>query len=552
MENMMALKNAYAEIIFNITKEAAARVMLSEQKALAFQKDLDFTKQEALRMLLRLKQMSDATTSEAHITSLNQSRRIEELEAKLNETEGKILDLRAKIGQAYDPLDAVKNNNVHLSNFDVKDDVICCEIAANEIQQIISPLTSSQFNKRHNLTVPTPKDIAQLEKSFNYERNLSSVILESKEPELYRNGCTHRIRAFEKNLLDEKQLCGNFGDELMPVKSDTLANEHNHNVETCALFSPSNDLGGMRNLVRLVELPDHSATVYNQPVKSCILQQEESQNGKAEATLHSLHGIKDLKIQQQCSDIPHQKNNSIMGNEYENYGLNLPQNKPDKMKLVEVFPKLDKKIDCDNNQAVFVPRRSIRKRKARYQDDDIDPSSVPPFLSRCKMNFINHDSTSDLDCLESEANAENNEEKDIVLASRHVTAEVKINDPVFGQNAEGKDDDFIEETEVVKHSGYATKSIRSGKELSTVSDTLGAKTEEASNGAASHADRSSVLQKFSRKHKKEAATKLVERSSPKKQTSAEDKVDMKKSSKESRRLSLSCSTAYIVVGKSWQ
>lgn len=58
---MMALKNAYAEIIFNITKEAAARVMLSEQKALEFQKDLEFTKQEALRMFLRLKQMSDAT-----------------------------------------------------------------------------------------------------------------------------------------------------------------------------------------------------------------------------------------------------------------------------------------------------------------------------------------------------------------------------------------------------------------------------------------------------------------------------------------------------------
>ena len=445
-------------------------------------------------------------TSEAQITSLYQNRRIEELEAKLNETEWKILDLRETIGQAYDRLDTVKNNNVHLSNFDEKDDVICFEIT--------SPLTSSQFNKCHNLTVTTPKDIAQLEKSFNYDRNLSSVIVKSKEPELYRNGCTHRIRAFEKNLLNEKQLCGNFGDELMPVKSE--ANEHKHNVETCALFSPSKDLDGMRNLVRLVELPDHSANVHNQPVKSCILQQEESQNGKADATLHSLHGIKDLKIQQQCSDIPHQKNNSIMGNEYENYGLNLPQNKPVKMKSVEVCPKLDKKIDCDNNQAVFVPRRSIRKRKARYEDDDIDPSSVPPFLSSCKMNFINHDSTSDLDCLGSKANAENNEEKNIVLASRHVTAEVKINDPVFGQNAEGKDDAFIEESELLKQSGYATKSIRFGKELSTVSDTLGAKTEEASNGAASHADRSSVLQKFSRKHKKEAATKLVERSSPKK------------------------------------
>lgn len=58
-QKMMALKKAYAEIILNTSKEAAARIMASERKALRFQQDLCYLKEEALRMLLRLRQMID-------------------------------------------------------------------------------------------------------------------------------------------------------------------------------------------------------------------------------------------------------------------------------------------------------------------------------------------------------------------------------------------------------------------------------------------------------------------------------------------------------------
>lgn len=56
----MALKKAYADIILNTAKEAAARVMASERKALSFENDLHYTKDEAHRMLLRFKHMFDA------------------------------------------------------------------------------------------------------------------------------------------------------------------------------------------------------------------------------------------------------------------------------------------------------------------------------------------------------------------------------------------------------------------------------------------------------------------------------------------------------------
>ncbi|ONI19372.1 hypothetical protein PRUPE_3G275400 [Prunus persica] len=92
---MVALKKAYAEIILNTAKEAAARVMASEHKALRFQHDLRSTKDESLRVLLRLKQMIDSKTSEAEITSSSQQRRIDELEAQLQEAEDIITDLRS-------------------------------------------------------------------------------------------------------------------------------------------------------------------------------------------------------------------------------------------------------------------------------------------------------------------------------------------------------------------------------------------------------------------------------------------------------------------------
>lgn len=55
-----ALKKAYAEIIINTAKESADRVMVSDRKSAGFHHDLSGTKEEALRLLVRLKQMIDA------------------------------------------------------------------------------------------------------------------------------------------------------------------------------------------------------------------------------------------------------------------------------------------------------------------------------------------------------------------------------------------------------------------------------------------------------------------------------------------------------------
>lgn len=56
---MEAMKRAYAEMILNTAKEAAARVMAAELRARRTEQELVSVKEEAAGMLLRLKQMID-------------------------------------------------------------------------------------------------------------------------------------------------------------------------------------------------------------------------------------------------------------------------------------------------------------------------------------------------------------------------------------------------------------------------------------------------------------------------------------------------------------
>ncbi|KAF2311378.1 hypothetical protein GH714_022150 [Hevea brasiliensis] len=108
-EELTALKKAYADIILNTAKEAAAaRIMVSERKAQRFQRELFAAKDESLRLLLRLKQM----VSEAEMRSLSQQRRIEELEAQLGEAEDIVKDLRAELRELQDELEKVTNSQM--------------------------------------------------------------------------------------------------------------------------------------------------------------------------------------------------------------------------------------------------------------------------------------------------------------------------------------------------------------------------------------------------------------------------------------------------------
>ncbi|KAJ0807584.1 hypothetical protein HanOQP8_Chr00c017g0685581 [Helianthus annuus] len=62
-EKLTELKKAFAEVILNTAKEAAARIMVSQRKVLRLEIELKQAKEKALQMFMRLKQMMDAKLS---------------------------------------------------------------------------------------------------------------------------------------------------------------------------------------------------------------------------------------------------------------------------------------------------------------------------------------------------------------------------------------------------------------------------------------------------------------------------------------------------------
>ncbi|CAH9125256.1 unnamed protein product [Cuscuta epithymum] len=180
-----ALKAAYAEVILNTVKEAAARVMGSEQKARRLEKDLQSTKDESIRLLLRLKLMADAKVNEAETSAMNQQRRIDELEAQLNEAEGLVLELREELNTVREEFDETKKEKNKTKKKNVKDDPV-----------------------------------------------LSSMVMKCKEAVMYRSPFTQRICAVEMsspdvNLNTEDDPC--FAVNIKPVREcGETKNTENH------------------------------------------------------------------------------------------------------------------------------------------------------------------------------------------------------------------------------------------------------------------------------------------------------------------------------------
>ncbi|PIN22648.1 hypothetical protein CDL12_04632 [Handroanthus impetiginosus] len=228
-EKLTALKKAYADIILGISKEAAARVIASERKSLRYQHELKVAKEEGVRMLLRLKQMMDSQNGEAEAVSLNQQKKIEELEAQLQEAEDIVKDLREELGEAQAELERVKNETLHHGN--EPENALLREIPEeNQSSKYLIPPNEAPIASDVRVSYMSHRN--ECRKCYNrivctcgvYIRNrdLPSIILRGKELGLYRNGCTQRIRACERDLLDG-DLC--LSGETDKVKNGNKCNE---------------------------------------------------------------------------------------------------------------------------------------------------------------------------------------------------------------------------------------------------------------------------------------------------------------------------------------
>nr|XP_043614465.1 uncharacterized protein LOC122586541 [Erigeron canadensis] len=198
-ERLMELKKAYADIILNTAKEAATRIMVSEKKAVQFEYELKNSKDDAVRMLTRLKQMMDSKIREAAMTSCTQQKKIEELEAQLQEAEDIVKDLREELRAVETELGRFSQLK-KLKHPVQADNTINREPITFPPSEVQPNLYVDQTNKSQRLY----NSLFPLKKSLIANIDLPSIILRSKETELYRNACTQRIRACEQTTSDTK------------------------------------------------------------------------------------------------------------------------------------------------------------------------------------------------------------------------------------------------------------------------------------------------------------------------------------------------------------
>ncbi|KAL2898352.1 hypothetical protein RDABS01_040134 [Bienertia sinuspersici] len=210
-----AVMKAYAEIILNTSKEAAARVMVAERKARCFEQQLVSLKEESLSMLLRLKEHFNSMITEAEDRSLKQQMKIEELEAQLGEAEGITVDLRGELKQLQEQLEIMKhkqskplNEHILVRNEPVQERVSQdntpnasdSKFPLVDYEKKVGPLhPTAQSNVRtvHNTNLSVKPHLYQTQSPND---DFTSIIMQNRETNLCRNGCTQRIRALDGNL----------------------------------------------------------------------------------------------------------------------------------------------------------------------------------------------------------------------------------------------------------------------------------------------------------------------------------------------------------------
>ncbi|KAH0690433.1 hypothetical protein KY289_017791 [Solanum tuberosum] len=388
-ERLTALKRAYADIILNTAKEAAARIMSSEQKAVRYKHELQVAKEEGLGMLLRLKQMMDSKISEAELTSLSQQRKIEELEAQLQEAEDIVSDLRVELREVQADLERVTSCKERgVRNLEDIDTAPPGEL--HEENRVVLPHESQE----ESMTISNVEVTNMKQKNQDHQScskmvqlpsisgpDLPSIILRSKVPELYRNGCTQRIRACEGNLLD--------GDLSVSKGVEKTKNENGNAVdEGEGIYSaPINKIDDVVNPQENIQQADdllsswHLLTSFRRKRRRAMRNRKAGYPSPGSSPDHFLNIDKTSNTgsltahSSPASDGAPDQDPSHMG-----YGLSIGKDEPD-MKLG--FTEMHGNESLISKSFRRKRRRAMRNRKADYPS----PRSSPD-------HFLNIDKTS--------------------------------------------------------------------------------------------------------------------------------------------------------------
>lgn len=174
---------------------------------------------------------------------MNQQKKIEELEAQLQEAEDIVRDLRDDLAEVQAELERMKSENLHHMVKPGNDYLVeILEEDKTSSYESCGYLPPNKSSVALGATVPYPGKRNECRKCYTkivctcgaYIRNrdLPSIILRGKDPGLYRNGCTQRIRACERNLLDRDMCLSEETDKVTEEKNDIEQMQGRHTSDS--------------------------------------------------------------------------------------------------------------------------------------------------------------------------------------------------------------------------------------------------------------------------------------------------------------------------------
>ena len=302
-----------------------------------------------------------------------------------------ITDLRADLKQMGEELKNVKSNQVQHMNGKVAQEEAsfseksvpfpssgCETMETSDIKnmamnhRVLDDKCCSTGKQTERLTA------ADLDNFDSNKSDLASIIMRSKKPELYRNGCTQRIRAFEGNVLDGK---------LTP--SEYVNNSDSAIESEFITKGPENEVRNFSIKRGKIEVENLSQADRKSPVKVRTFRRRKTRFGKAKTLRRCQHGQL-LKSGKPCSTSSLCKPSSL--NKSEEGACASSSFEATSADLTEASDGLQESLKQDEFKIIY---KGKRKRNSRSGNDADASSTCPsgqlakpcqpsPVLSRCR------------------------------------------------------------------------------------------------------------------------------------------------------------------------
>uniref|UniRef100_A0A0E0K1K4 Uncharacterized protein n=1 Tax=Oryza punctata TaxID=4537 RepID=A0A0E0K1K4_ORYPU len=226
------MRKAYAEIMLNMAQESAARVLAAERRAAALAGGLAAAREDGVAALVRLKAIMEARIKEAESQSLANINKIKELQEQLHGAQDTVASLQIELQRSNTELEQARSTLAEERRNNLR---TCNKINSNK--------NSSSSSRKHlqgrvsSKSKNTAKEggaVENLEILYRCDSDLGSFMARTKNPELYRNGCTQRIRAIKQRspnadtslVENSKQTSALMNSRCKTGKTDTNRNPH--------------------------------------------------------------------------------------------------------------------------------------------------------------------------------------------------------------------------------------------------------------------------------------------------------------------------------------